>query len=96
MNSAPMNGMRSSEAPNRSSETASVTTRWRRHTCRPRPYASRTRSYRGTSGSLTTLRRKYAHSTGSSVSVHSSDPTSANDIVSAMGRNNRPDGPVST
>ena len=59
--------------------------------------AARTRRARarraGRFGSLTCLRRKYAHSTGSSVSEQSSEPTSANDIVSAIGRNSRPDGP---
>ena len=42
------------------------------------------------------LPRKKEHSTGNSVSAHNSDPSSANDMVSAMGWNNRPEGPLST
>jgi hypothetical protein len=45
--------------------------------------------------SFTRLRKKYAHSTGSTVRENSNDPISANDIVSAIGRKSRPDGPVS-
>ena len=46
--------------------------------------------------SLTPPRNTTAHTTGSSVIVTSSDPISAKIVVSAIGLNNLPDGPVST
>ena len=46
--------------------------------------------------SRTPLRMNQAHSTGSSVSVTTSEPTSAKIIVSAIGLNSVPDGPDRT
>ena len=46
--------------------------------------------------SLTPLRMNQAHSTGSSVRVTISEPTSAKTMVSAIGLNSVPDGPDRT
>ena len=44
---------------------------------------------------LELLAEEVGAQTGSSTSVQSKAPRRANDIVSAIGRNRRPDGPVS-
>ena len=46
--------------------------------------------------SWTPLRKNQAHSTGSKVSVTISEPIKAKIMVSAIGLNNTPDGPVRT
>ena len=96
MNSAPMPRIMTSATISNNSE-APVTRQ--AYDCRrssPRTYQLLNFSYIALRRSRTPRRMNSAHSTGSRVSVTSSEPTRAKIMVSAIGLNSVPEGPAST
>ena len=94
MNSALMNGSRSSEAAKISVAISIVAFGWSRAQSRGLAYFSFIQFIGRFCFSLTPFLNQYEASTGTSVKVRISAPTRANDMVSAIGWNSFPAGPV--
>src|SRR5580704_10097681 len=94
MNSPPMYGTRSNEAPKMTVASRIVIFGWPRHQPSSDAYSRLSHSYSQLTLSLTPRVNQYEASTGTSVSVKISEPSSAYDIVSAIGRNSFPEAPL--
>src|ERR1700733_10618895 len=94
MNSPPIKGTSNSEAPKTRVATSIVTAGWSRHQSSSAAYSRLNHSYGRLTFSLTPRVNQYEASTGTRVSVKINEPSSAYDIVSAIGRNSFPDGPL--
>src|SRR5882724_8268547 len=94
MNSPPIKGTKSNDAAKIIVATIMVVFGWSRHQSSCPAYLLFTHSYGRFTISLPPCVNQYEASTGTSVSVKIKEPSRAYDIVSAIGTNNFPEGPV--
>src|SRR5271155_1556505 len=95
MNSPPMNGTNKRLTPKIIVATNIVSHGRSRHHFSSEPYSFLIHSKGLLRGSRTPFLNQYEHITGTKVRVRISAPIRATDMVSAIGWNNFPDGPLS-